>query len=236
MTDRRDILLALSMFAMDADAEDDQNTIYIPERHAEKDRPFLLDFIEEFAFAMIVSSKGGLRVTNVPTLIERAPEGWGKIWWHIAKNNPQNNALDGNEECLVVFHGPHAYISPNWYKGKNSVPTWNFAVVHATGKPKRIDNDEAFAESLKRLVATNEGRHGGGEAWDYSKLPDSYLKGMRQGIVAYEMSIDKVEAKFKLGQERTAVDREGTLKGLATSKMERNILELTRDYYKRNPV
>ena len=236
MQDRREILMALSMLAMDANAEDDQTTIYIPERQTEKDRPFLLDFMEEYAFAMIVSSKGGLRVTNVPTLFERSPEGWGKLWWHISKNNLQNNAFDGNEECIAVFHGPHAYISPNWYKAKNAVPTWNFAVVHATGKPKRIDNDEAFAKSLKNLVATNEGKHGGGDVWDYSKLPDSYLKGMRQGIVAYEMTIDRVEAKFKLGHERSAADREGTLQGLATSKMERNILELTRDYYKRNPV
>ena len=232
MPDRRDFLIGLSaMLGMEEGAAA-ADTIYIPERQAERDRPFLIDFMEEFSFAMIVSSKGGLRITNVPTLLKRDPEGWPSIWFHIAKSNPQNNAMDGEQECLAVFHGPHAFISPNWYSTKNAVPTWNFAVVHAKGKPKRIDDDTAFAENLKQLVAKNEGHYGGGEAWDYSKLPESYLKGMRQGIVAYEMKIEGVEGKFKLGHERSEKDREGVLKGLET-KQQRSILDLTRDYYSR---
>lgn len=232
MPERRDFLLGLSaMLSMEAEAAA-QDTIYIPERQAERDRPFLIDFMEEFSFAMIVSSKGGIRITNVPTLFNRDKDGWGSLWFHIAKSNPQNNAFDGAEECLAVFHGPHAYISPNWYNSKNSVPTWNFAVVHGRGKPKRIEDDAAFAAGLKRLVETNEGHYGGGDVWDFNKMPDSYLKGMRQGIVAYEMKIESVEGKFKLGHERTPQDREGVLKGLE-KKQQRSILDLTRDYYSR---
>jgi len=235
MADRRDFLIGLSaMLAMDAEA-DAADTIYIPERHAEKDRTFLLDFMEEFAFAMIVTSKGGIRITNVPTILKRDADGWGSVWFHIAKSNPQNEAFDTTEDSLVVFHGPHAYISPNWYNTKNAVPTWNFAVVHAKGKPKRIDDDQAFAENLKKLVAKNEGLYGGGEAWDYAKLPESYLKGMRQGIVAYEMKIEVVEGKFKLGHERTEKDRIGTLAGLE-KKQQRTILDLSRAYYERRKV
>lgn len=226
--------MALSALGLDADAEaGDQGTIYIPDRQRESDRATILDFMEEFSFAMLVSAKGGLHITNVPTLFDRSPEGWGKIWWHIAKGNAQNQVFDGSTECTVVFHGPHGYISPNWYAAKTSVPTWNFAIVHATGKPRRLDDDAAFAKSLERLVAHNEGAYGGGDDWDFSKLPDTYLKGMRQGIVAYEMVVDQVEAKFKLGQDRSADDRAGILKGLKAGRKERSLLELTAAYYAR---
>lgn len=233
MPERRDFLVGLSaMLAMSEEAAA-QDTIYIPERQAERDRPFLIDFMDEFSFAMIISSKGGIRVTNVPTIFKRDKDGWGSIWFHIAKSNPQNAAFEGaTENSVAVFHGPHAYISPNWYTTKNAVPTWNFAVVHAKGKPQRIEDDAAFAENLKALVAENEGHYGGGDVWDYNKLPESYLKGMRQGIVAYEMKIESVEGKFKLGHDRTEKDREGVLKGLE-KKQQRNILDLTRDYYSR---
>lgn len=233
MPDRRDFLLGLSLLALESEASAAADTIYIPDRQSEKDRTLLLDFLEEFSFAMLITAKNGIRVTNVPTLVDRSEEGWGKIWWHIAKSNAQNDAFDGSQECVAVFRGPHAYISPNWYSTKNAVPTWNFAVVHCTGKPKRLDDDAAFARSLERLVAKNETLYGGGSNWDFSKLPDSYLKGMRQGIVAYEMTIDRVEGKFKLGHDRSAADRDGIIAGLAQSPKERSILDLTREYYAR---
>lgn len=234
MEKRRDFLLALSALGLEPSAEAaDQGTIYVPDRQRETDLATILDFIEEFSFAMLVTAKGGLHITNVPTLFDRSPEGWGKIWWHLAKNNAQNQVFDGSTECTVVFHGPHGYISPNWYSAKNSVPTWNFAVVHATGKPRRLDDDATFAKSLERLVARNEGAYGGGGDWDFSKLPDAYLKGMRQGIVAYEMVVDQVEAKFKLGQDRSPDDRAGILNGLKTGRKEPSLFELTAAYYSR---
>ncbi|HEY3443675.1 MAG TPA: FMN-binding negative transcriptional regulator [Paludibaculum sp.] len=235
MPKRRDFLVALSALGLDstAAAPPDQSTIYIPARQVEASRDVILDFMEEFSFVMLVTAKGGVHVTNVPTLFDRAPAGWGKLWWHMAKGNAQSGLLDGGTECTVVFRGPHAYISPNWYNAKTAVPTWNFAVVHATGRPKRVEDDAAFAKSLERLVAHNEGAYGGG-AWDYAKLPESYLKGMRQGIVAYEMVIDQVEAKFKLGQERSAADRATVLKGLRTGRKERGIAEFTEAYYGRS--
>lgn len=238
MPDRRDFLMALSLLADDALGEEapggePQSTIYIPERHSEKDRQLLHGFMEEYSFAMILTSAGGIRVTNVPTLLDRAESGWGRLWWHLAKSNPQNQAIEAGLESVVVFHGPHGYISPNWYSTANAVPTWNFAVVHAKGVPKRIDDDEAFAKSLARLVQTNESKYGGGTKWSYDKLPASYLKGMRNGIVAYEMVIESVEAKFKLGHERTEADRSGVLAGLEHAPKPRTLLELTKAYYGR---
>ena len=234
MPKRRAFLMALSALGLEPTAEAaSESTIYIPDRQRESDRAVILDFIEEFSFAMLVTAKGGVHVTNVPTLFDRSPEGWGKVWWHIARGNAQNQVFDGGAECTVVFHGPHGYISPNWYGAKNAVPTWNFAVVHATGKPRRVDDDAAFTKSLERLVARNENLYGGGGDWNFSKLPESYLKGMRQGIVAYEMVVDQVEAKFKLGQERSPGDRAGVLKGIKAGRKERNLAELTEAYYAR---
>jgi transcriptional regulator len=114
------------------------------------------------------------------------------------------------------------------------VPTWNFAVVHVTGSPRRIDDDAAVAAGLRRLVMHNEGQYGGGGGWDYDQLPANQLQAMRGGIVAYEMVIERVEAKFKLGQERSQQDREGVLRGLAGAPKERDLLALTRAYYARH--
>ena len=234
MANRRDFLLALSALGLGPAAEAaGPDTIYIPDRQRETDRAVIQDFLAEYSFAMLVTTQGGLHITNVPTLFDRSGDGWGKLWWHMAKGNAQNQAFDGQAACTVVFHGPHSYISPNWYGGKTSVPTWNFAVVHASGTPKRIDDDAAFARSLERLVARNEGAYGGGGNWSYSQLPESQLKGMRQGIVAYEMVIERIEAKFKLGQERSPADRAGILNGLKTGRKERGIAEFTAGYYAR---
>ena len=230
MGDRREFLLGLTMAAMPGQAPE-PGTIYIPERHSEKDRAFLLDFIEEFSFAMVVTGQPSVQITNVPTILERAPEGKDKIWWHLAKGNAQNEAMKG--PVTIVFHGPHQFISPNWYEAKTAVPTWNFAVVHVTGSPRRIDDDAAVAAGLRRLVMRNEGKYGGGGDWDFDKIAESQLKAMRGGIVAYEMAVDKLEGKFKLGQERSQQDREGVLKGLARAPKERDMLALTRAYYAR---
>ena len=231
----------MSLLSLDpGDAEGAEETIYIPSRHVETDRAFLAGFMEEYSFAMVATAKGGIRLTNVPTLFTRgaAAGGWGKIWFHLAKNNHQNQALDGSSETLIVFHGPHGYISPNWYANTasvNAVPTWNFAIVHASGKAQRLDDDDLFARNLSKLVAKNEGKYGGGGSWDFGKLPDSYLKGMREGITQYEMTIEKVEAKFKLGQERSPADQESMLKGMtAAAKQERGLPELSRAYFSMN--
>ncbi len=211
----------------------DAETIYIPDRHKEADRQFLTAFLADYSFAMVVTAHGGLHISNVPTLHLSASDGWGKIWWHLAKSNGQNDALSKGVEATLVFHGPHSYISPNWYENGRAVPTWNFAVVHATGKVEKREDDVEFAERLSQLVDRNEKRYAPGETkWKLAGLPESYLKGMRQGIVAYEMTIGSVEAKFKLGQERIEGDRHGVLAALESGKgREPGIADLTKRYY-----
>jgi transcriptional regulator len=132
------------------------DTIHIPERRAETDPAFLLDFLEEFSFGMVFSAHDGLRASHAPTLLKRP----STIWWRLAQFNPQNEALAASPNVMVVFRGPHAYISPDWHQTKNAVPTWNFAVVHARGKVTRLDIESLegkFKLGHERSAADREG-------------------------------------------------------------------------------
>ena len=209
-------------------------TIYIPERHAEHDPRLIASFMETYSFAMVITAHGGaggVQISNVPTLLENSDT----LLWHLALPNPQNEALRAGAETTVVFHGPHSYISPNWYETAHAVPTWNFAAVHCTGTPRRIDDDAELEASLARLVERNESRYAAGATrWQLAQMPPQYLAGLRRAIAGYTMRIDRVEAKFKLGQERQAADRAGVLRALQEDKgREKSLAELTAEYYAR---
>lgn len=211
-------------------------TIHIPERHVEADRDYIRTFLDTYPFAMAITTAGGLQVTNVPTLLTppESRDEWGTLHWHIARNNPQHVPLGEGAEATLIFHGPHSYISPNWYETPLSVPTWNFAAVHCTGRPVPITDENALSAMLERLTAANEAKYGGGERWRLDKLPESYLAGLRRAITGYEMKIERVEAKFKLGQERSAADRAGVLEALRQNRGgEKPLAELTAEYYRR---
>ncbi|HUQ93681.1 MAG TPA: FMN-binding negative transcriptional regulator, partial [Bryobacteraceae bacterium] len=127
----------------------------------------------------------------------------------------------------------HRYISPSWYKSELAVPTWNFATVHVSGRPRRIEDAKMFRDFLGRLVARNESYED--KPWDFGKLPEGYKAGTQSGAVMFEMPIERLEAKFKLGAERTEADRQGVLAGLKKAKPERTMFELTEDWYRRHP-
>jgi len=133
-------------------------TIYIPERHAEHDPRFPAAFLETYSFAMVITTHGGLQLSNVPTLLENG----NTLHWHLALANPQNAALAASPETTVVFHGPHSYISPNWYETAQAVPTWNFAAVHCIGTPRRMEDNAELESTLARLVESNKRLYAGG--------------------------------------------------------------------------
>jgi transcriptional regulator len=215
--ERRNFLAGMAALELTTEASvEAADSVYIPDSQKVTDVKALQDLMEEFSFADLITSAGGIRVTHLPVLLDRTGK-FGKLTAHVAKNNPQQALLDGTHEAVLVFHGPHHYISPSWYvPGTNAVPTWNFAVVHATGKPKALNDDARTAAFLERLVG----------------LPESYKKGMRQGIVAFEMEIESLEGKFKLGLDRAA-NVPGMLKGLRASKGERSLVEFTEAELKR---
>src|SRR5262249_46648648 len=173
-----------------------------------------------------------IRITHIPTLLDRKAGPYGTIYGHISRNNPQNQTFDGRQPAVIVFRGPHSYISPTWYAKTEAVPTWNFAVAHAGGKLKPISEKKALHDLLARLIKKFEGRYSE-STYDFEKLPESYVYGMLGGIVGFEMQIETIEGKFKLGQERSEADKAGILKNLETAKKEPAIRDFTAAFYER---
>jgi transcriptional regulator len=121
--------------------------------------------------------------------------------------------MDGETDSIAIFHGPHGYVSPTWYSAGPAVPTWNYAVIHAHGRPS-VREDEVFLNALlgDLLRKYEDGRP---RAWRSEDLTPEYRRQLFDRIVGFEMPIARLEAKFKLGQNRAAADRVGTMEGLA---------------------
>lgn len=149
-------------------------TVYIPAVQRVEDRKFLHDFMDDFPFVDLVTASPTIRITHIPVVLDRKAGPYGTIYGHIARNNPQQQTFDGKTQAVIVFHGPESYISPTWYEKPESVPTWNFAVVHASGKLKPIADKANLHELLANLIHKFEGRYPQ-SAYDFSKLPDSYV-------------------------------------------------------------
>lgn len=127
-------------------------SLYIPKAYLVEDRKLLDDFMDEFAFADLITASPNLRVTHIPVLLNRSAGQNGTIYGHISRQNEQAAAFDGKQEALIVFRGPHGYIPPAWYRTRQAVPTWNFAAVHASGKLSPITEPKALQELLTRLI------------------------------------------------------------------------------------
>ena len=178
--DRRALLLsfiagaaALDSEASLAESAVDQSaaidpSLYIPKAHLVEDRKFLHDFMDEFPFVDVVTTSPTLRITHIPSFIDRTLGSYGTVFGHISAQNPQRQAFDGAHTAVIVFRGPQGYISPSWYAKSDVVPTWNFSVVHAIGKPRAIVGNDATHALLARLIAKFE-RAIGGSAYDFSK-------------------------------------------------------------------
>jgi len=206
-------------------------SLYIPKPHLVEDRQFLHDFMDEFAFVDLVTAAPSLRITHIPVWLERKAGPYGTIHGHLSRQNPQTNAFDGKQSAVMVFRGPHSYISPTWYTKTEGVPTWNFAVVHATGPLRPVTGKKELNDLLSNLIAKFESYQG--TDYDFSKLADSYKYGLMAGIIGFEMEVELLEGKFKLGQERSAADKQSLLKNLESAKPARSIRDLTASFYRR---
>ena len=166
---------------------------------------------EDVAAHLVAVGAERLRVVAVG---QHAGHRIGTLLGHISAQNPQNSAFDGTHHATAVFRGPHGYISPSWYATQTSVvPTWNFAVVHVSGRPRAITDRDKAHDLLATLIRKNEQRVGS-TGYDFSTQPREYVDRMMQGIRPFEMEIEAIEGKFKLGQERAAGDRAGVVEHL----------------------
>jgi len=188
--------------------------MYTPPHYKIDDPKILSDFMRGQSFALLITTINGAPfATHIPLLLKKNDGGKAKLLGHIAKGNPQGKAFDGETEALVVFWGPHAYISPNWYETeKKKVPTWNYVTVHAYGRPIVIDDPEAVRQGQSDMVNVYESDATGN--WSMDEMPEDYADKMLKAIVSFEMPIDRLEGKFKLNQKNTPADREGAIRGL----------------------
>lgn len=208
-------------------------TLYVPNAHRVEDRQFLYDFMNEYSFVDLVTASPSLRITHIPVILELTADGSGKILGHVSRHNPQSQTFDGRHAAVIVFRGPDGYISPTWYSKTDVVPTWNFAVVHATGRLMAITEKSSLHALLARLIEKFENYDSSG--YDFSKLPEDYVSSMMTGIVGFEMQIESLEGKFKLGQERSEADKQGILEHLRRpGRRERSLYELTASFYRRS--
>jgi len=240
---RRNLLAGLALggaFAeFEAEAADESamihDSLYIPKAHLVDDRKFLHDFMSEFSFVDLITATPTLRITHIPCFIDRSKGEYGTVFGHISRNNPQSKTFNGEHPAVIVFRGPHGYISPSWYeKPAMSVPTWNFGVVHASGKLQPVDDKVKLRGLLAKLIDKNEDYSK--STYNFAKLPDSYVGGMLGGIIGFEMQIELLEGKFKLGHERSEADRVRVLEHLKTEKRERSLYDVTADFYKGHPA
>jgi transcriptional regulator len=186
--------------------------MYIPKAFREDDIGKLYNFIQAYSFATLVTQHEGMPfATHLPFLLdaERGPN--GILLAHMARANPQWHDFASAQEVLVIFQGPHTYISPSWYEVELSVPTWNYAVVHIYGLPRLIEDQEELYNLLKTLIQTHEAHFE--NPWPF-QLSEDYLQKMMRGIVGFEIEITRLEGKFKLSQNRTETERENVIAAL----------------------
>ena len=180
--------------------------VYLPPAFTESRPEILIEHIERHDFGLLVShGENGIVASDIPFLLVRRDEVL-LLQCHLARANPQADDIAAAGEALAIFQGPHAYISPSWYAAGPAVPTWNYTAVHAYGPARAISDAEWLEDFLVRLTARHEGREPPPQ-WRMQDEPRSYLDMMRRGIVGIEIAVDRLEGKFKLSQNRPAIDR-----------------------------
>jgi transcriptional regulator len=177
--------------------------MYIPKHFEETNTATLHDTIQTYPFGILVTNtpNGVPFATHLPFLLIPSPNNpLGVLFGHLARASPQWQTLENAENVLAIFHGPHAYISPTWYAHQPAVPTWNYVAIHAYGTT-RLLGDEEFSVRMDQLQAHYEP--------DSAPLAEDYRQKMLKGIVGFELTITKLEGKYKLSQNQPEKSQEG---------------------------
>ena len=186
--------------------------MYIPHFNAFTDGQEIIAFMRRYSFATIVTAVNGVpEATHLPFLVK---EEKGEVYLlsHFAKANPQSAQIINNTS-LVIFTEPHAYISPQNYEKEENVPTWNYIAVHAYGKAVILEGEHKKSELLKHTIEYYDA--GYLQQWD--NLTDQYKSKMMKGIVAFEIEVTDLQAKNKLSQNRSEIEKENIIHSLGQS-------------------
>lgn len=189
--------------------------MYIPKLNRETNLATQQDFMVAYNFAILVNQQDGqLNATHLPLILDKERGEYGTLIGHMARANKQWKAFDENE-VMVIFNGPHAYISPTWYEENPSVPTWNYTTVHAYGVPRLTEDQQTTDQALHALVKHQEKDRNPEWIMD---LPADYMDMMRKAIVAFEIEITRIEAKFKLSQNKPEAEQQNVIDALLNSQ------------------
>jgi transcriptional regulator len=187
--------------------------MYVPHFNAWDDEQAVRRLVAEVGSAQLITT--GADGYPLATLL---PVIWGgdTVIAHLARANPHWQAIADDQPALLVVTGPQAYISPTWYAAKAEhgrvVPTWNYSVVQLTGRATVHDDVDWLQGALDQLVEHHEGHRG--TPWRSTDAPEKYIRGQLRAIVGLEFTVERVEAKAKLSQNRSDADRAGVVAGL----------------------
>jgi transcriptional regulator len=189
--------------------------MYLPAHFAEDRIPVLHDAIRGFGLTTLVTlTSGGLIASHLPIVLNPEPAPYGTLIGHLARPNPQTREVIG--EALMIFHGTDGYMTPSYYATKREtgkvVPTWNYISIHAYGTLRFIDDPARKLEIVTELTDLHEGKRAA--PWAVTDAPADFIQGMLNGIIGLELTITRLEGKWKMSQNRPASERPGILEGL----------------------
>ena len=198
--------------------------MYLPREFEETRRDVLHDLIRSHPLGALVTMVGTeLAADHLPFLIRPDHGEHGSLCGHVSRANPLWKQLRSSAEVMVIFQGPESYITPSWYPSKQAdgkvVPTWNYAVVHAYGRARAIENAGWLLELVTQLTAAQEG--GRAQPWQVSDAPKEFTQQMLGHIVGIEIPISKLLGKWKVSQNRKPADRIGVVAGLESQATDR---------------
>jgi transcriptional regulator len=186
--------------------------MYVPAAFAELDQAKLHDFIAQNSFGLLVSQVEGLPfATHLPFLLERTTGPHGCLLGHMARANPQWQAISG-QTALAIFAGAHAYISPTWYETEQVVPTWNYVAVHAYGRIQIIEDERSLLDIVQQTVRFYEQTMP--RPWSFGGS-EAYVQRLLAQIVGFRVEIEKLEGKWKLNQNHPVERRQKVIQALS---------------------
>ncbi|WP_462413158.1 FMN-binding negative transcriptional regulator [Neobacillus sp. Marseille-QA0830] len=191
--------------------------MYIPKHFKIDDEEIIYDFIEKHSFATLFSQHNGEPyATHLPLILNKSEYA---LYGHFARPNGQWKDAE-NQQVLVVFQGPHCYISPSWYETTKAVPTWNYVSIHVYGKMEIIEDEKVIFDSLNDLVIKYERPD---SPYKLKDVDPDFIEGMSKGIAAFKIDITKIEAKAKLSQNHPVERQELIIKNLENTSQQDNI-------------
>lgn len=191
--------------------------MYIPKHFEINDEDTIYDFIEKYSFATLFSQHNGEPyATHLPLILNK---GESALYGHFARPNSQWKDVE-NQQVLVVFQGPHCYISPSWYETTKAVPTWNYVSIHLYGEMEIVEDRKVIFDSLNDLVNKYESPD---SPYNLNNVEPQFIEGMSKGIIAFKINISKIEAKAKLSQNHPVERQELIIQHLERTSNQDNI-------------